>query len=45
MVLEEEKFAIINLPDGGNVPTALVKRAKSRFNLKKSPFDTKCHIR
>ena len=46
MVIEEEWFDDMNLTDGATFPTALIKRAKSRFNKKINlPYDTKRCIR
>ena len=40
MVVQEEWFDDMNLTYGSNFPTALIKRAKYRFNFK-NPRDTK----
>ena len=36
VVIEEEWFSGMNLTGGEMFPTALIKREKSRFNLKKN---------
>ena len=36
VVIEEELFDDTNLTDGATFKTALIKREKSRFNIKKS---------
>ena len=43
-MIEEEYFYDMNLTCGATFPVALIKRAKTRFNLK-NPRDTKRRIR